>query len=232
MKIFLGDKTIFLSDRQPGSGGKHDTIVAFHSKKQLKKIFEEFVENVNSTNLIIYPEPSVSTSSLFSAFLSMFKIIEAAGGWVKNEKGESLFIYRRAKWDLPKGKIDVRRPGPVNHQLKQTDESFYKLNSKESKDKKKIKESYDTAAIREVMEETGLHDIRIIRELTPTYHIYILKGKWILKPTTWFEMLAPGDQALIPEEKEDITEVRWFGKDELKIIMQNTYPSIRELVFR
>ncbi len=38
--------------------------------------------------------------------LSLFNIIEAAGGIVENEKGELLFIFRRGKWDLPKGKIE------------------------------------------------------------------------------------------------------------------------------
>lgn len=33
-------------------------------------------------------------------------LIEAAGGLVKNENGDYLFIYRNDKWDLPKGKIE------------------------------------------------------------------------------------------------------------------------------
>jgi ADP-ribose pyrophosphatase YjhB (NUDIX family) len=39
-------------------------------------------------------------------FLNFFKIIKAAGGVVKNEKNEILFIFRRGFWDLPKGKIE------------------------------------------------------------------------------------------------------------------------------
>lgn len=34
------------------------------------------------------------------------KVIEAAGGLVKNPNGEYLLIYRRGHWDLPKGKIE------------------------------------------------------------------------------------------------------------------------------
>ncbi len=34
------------------------------------------------------------------------KIIKAGGGLVENEKGEVLFMLRRGKWDLPKGKLD------------------------------------------------------------------------------------------------------------------------------
>ena len=33
-------------------------------------------------------------------------LIEAAGGLVKNETEDYLFIYRNDKWDLPKGKIE------------------------------------------------------------------------------------------------------------------------------
>lgn len=35
-----------------------------------------------------------------------FKIIDAAGGVVSNDKGKRLLIYRLKKWDLPKGKLD------------------------------------------------------------------------------------------------------------------------------
>jgi 8-oxo-dGTP pyrophosphatase MutT (NUDIX family) len=34
--------------------------------------------------------------------------IEAAGGLVKNDKGEYLLIHRRGRWDLPKGKLEKK----------------------------------------------------------------------------------------------------------------------------
>jgi ADP-ribose pyrophosphatase YjhB (NUDIX family) len=37
----------------------------------------------------------------------MTKKILAGGGLVINEKNEILFIYRRQKWDLPKGKLNI-----------------------------------------------------------------------------------------------------------------------------
>ena len=143
---------------------------------------------------------------LFPSFVSLFKVIEAAGGIVKNDRNECLFILRRGKWDLPKGKVQESEPATL------------------------IKEPYDKAAIREVMEETGIRDIRIIKELPLTYHIYKQKEKWVLKPTTWFEMFAPGDQELIPEVKEDIEKVKWVKQDEIKIIADKTYASVREFL--
>jgi 8-oxo-dGTP pyrophosphatase MutT (NUDIX family) len=248
MKIFLRGKTIHLSDQPSAPDEITDTIVVFKSRKQLKKAFLEFAGNERKVNLFIYSEPVESGASFpweswefttsaipgpdaMSSFFSLFKIIEAAGGVVKNGRGEILFIFRRGKWDLPKGKISVIRSINADPQIRQTDETLTELNATGNKTKTKIKEPYDRAAIREVMEETGLHDIRIIRELGHTYHIYMQRGKWILKPTLWFEMLVPDNQVLIPEEKEDITEVRWFTREEMKMISENTYPAIRELIF-
>ncbi len=36
-----------------------------------------------------------------------YTIIEAAGGIVKNENDEILMIFRREKWDFPKGKVEA-----------------------------------------------------------------------------------------------------------------------------
>ena len=46
-------------------------------------------------------------NAAFDRFLTEFKCVEAAGGVVGNERGEVLMIYRRNRWDLPKGHIDA-----------------------------------------------------------------------------------------------------------------------------
>lgn len=43
---------------------------------------------------------------VFKQLYGTLQLIEAAGGLVKNTDGAYLFIHRRGKWDLPKGKID------------------------------------------------------------------------------------------------------------------------------
>lgn len=43
---------------------------------------------------------------LKKVFFKKFTFIRAAGGLVTNEQGEVLLIYRKGKWDLPKGKQD------------------------------------------------------------------------------------------------------------------------------
>jgi 8-oxo-dGTP pyrophosphatase MutT (NUDIX family) len=43
---------------------------------------------------------------LKKALFKKFTVLQAAGGLVANEKNEILLIFRRGKWDLPKGKLD------------------------------------------------------------------------------------------------------------------------------
>ena len=155
--------------------------------------------------------------TVIEEFVSCFTVVPAAGGIVKNERGEILFIYRRGKWDLPKGKVEGRR---------------MKDEGRGTKDEGRISnfEFRISEAIREVKEETGLQKVEPVRELTPTYHIYHEKGKQVLKETYWFEMVALGDQELAPQTEEEITEVRWFKTDELDVVLENTFESLKEMI--
>lgn len=45
-------------------------------------------------------------SLMWREFQDEYRIIEASGGIVRNNSGELLCIFRRGKWDLPKGKIE------------------------------------------------------------------------------------------------------------------------------
>jgi hypothetical protein len=43
-------------------------------------------------------------------------------------------------------------------------------------------------------------------------------------------MEAQSTQPLIPEIKEDITEARWISDDSIKMVFENTYETIKELL--
>lgn len=51
---------------------------------------------------------SPDLEKLKKSFFKHFVQIEAAGGIVQNDKKEILFIFRRGKWDLPKGKMEKK----------------------------------------------------------------------------------------------------------------------------
>ena len=58
--------------------------------------------NEENTFLLV----SISLDEILKVFKSKIKVIHASGGIVSNEKSQILFIYRRGKWDLPKGKAE------------------------------------------------------------------------------------------------------------------------------
>jgi len=174
-----------------------DTTVQYTDIQSLEYHYRCFFASPGPGNLNIISGNHFEKAC--SEFNSLFKKINAAGGIVKNNKGEYLFIKRLGLWDLPKGKLHK-------------------------------KESSRDGAIREVGEETGLTDLIITKQLPCSYHIYKNNfGKEILKETHWFEMIVKGDQNLVPQKEEDISEVRWFSAPELEIPLHATYESLRHL---
>jgi 8-oxo-dGTP pyrophosphatase MutT (NUDIX family) len=49
---------------------------------------------------------NADVETLLKAFEKRFVLIKAAGGLVHTDDGHLLLIFRRGKWDLPKGKLD------------------------------------------------------------------------------------------------------------------------------
>ena len=46
----------------------------------------------------------------------------------------------------------------------------------------------------------------------------------------WFEILYSGNKKPVPQQKEDITEIRWIDPSEMELILKNTYGSIRDVL--
>ena len=97
--IFKNECTIILTDslKNKDDFNFYDWI-DFDLNSLLQKI-----DASNSLTLYLY---HIDIKFLWNEFKKKFKIIEAAGGVVLNNKKEILFIYRLDKWDLPKGKVE------------------------------------------------------------------------------------------------------------------------------
>jgi len=97
--IFINDIPIYLTDELL----ENDNINFYkYDETNLKETLDK-LEKGELSSIHFY---HTNLSYLWSDFKDNFKIIEAAGGIVFNEKEESLWIYRNDKWDLPKGKIE------------------------------------------------------------------------------------------------------------------------------
>jgi ADP-ribose pyrophosphatase YjhB (NUDIX family) len=91
-------------------------------------------------------------------------------------------------------------------------------------------ESIEQTAIREVEEECHISNLEIERKLPVTYHIYKMKTTSVLKATYWYKMNYTGSDAPKPQEEEDITAVKWFSKEKLENVFENTYASVAQLI--
>ena len=92
-------------------------------------------------------------------------------------------------------------------------------------------EDFETAALREVEEETGLHGLQLIHPVISTYHTYTLKNKRMLKKTRWFEMKYTGGEEPILQSEEGLSNYRWARPGETDFIRQNTYKSIMDVLY-
>ncbi len=91
-------------------------------------------------------------------------------------------------------------------------------------------EDFETTALREVEEETGLTGLEVSGLLLSTFHTYPLKGKMILKETRWFEMLQVGEGKPVLQAEEGITAYRWVKPGNTDFIRKNTYASILDVL--
>lgn len=127
--------------------------------------------------------------------------IIAAGGLVLNEKKEILMIFRRGKWDLPKGKLDEGESiedCAIREVIEETGLSTLSLGS-------------------------------LINITHHTYFDPWLKED-VIKETHWFLMKASSDQPLIPQTTEDIESIEWVSKALLNERLEKSYDTIVEVV--
>jgi len=195
--IYFEEKPVFLCDEITPEieNYRHHPDAVFideYSTAAINSLLHEIIKPRFHAGIILGKD----LQKLKEAFFKHFHLIQAGGGLVKNKNQEILMIFRREKWDLPKGKLDEG-------------------------------ETIEECAKREVEEETGLSHLKIIKPITITYHTYILFGKHNLKETHWYLMNASGDEKLIPQTEEEITEIIWAKKEELSKYLMNTFPTIK-----
>lgn len=93
-------------------------------------------------------------------------------------------------------------------------------------------EKKETAALREVKEETGLQNVEIIRSLPSTFHTYKINEQRILKCTYWYLMKANPPLDLKLQSEEHITDAKWASKENFSEYLSNSFRSIEETLIR
>jgi 8-oxo-dGTP pyrophosphatase MutT (NUDIX family) len=199
LKIYFNNKALFVTNEmnkevEALKANPNNLFIDHFNKHKVSSIIEKMEDGAEGGGIINTPEMEV-----LNALKQHLTLVQAAGGLVLTPNQNVLLIFRRGKWDLPKGKLDDG-------------------------------EALDVCAIREVEEETGLTHIHLKEKLLITYHTYYEKDEHILKETHWYLMHVQNEQELIPQTDEDIEKCEWISFENLNTYMQNTHPSIIDVV--
>ncbi|RPE09086.1 NUDIX domain-containing protein [Chitinophaga lutea] len=102
---------IYISDRPLILTGEKSTLPPeyINAATLFSPTDEEIAQTIslldrNELPLAVFRHHSVP--ALFETVKGHFTVYEAAGGLITNDADEVLLMFRRGKWDLPKGKLD------------------------------------------------------------------------------------------------------------------------------
>ena len=96
-KVFVNRLIINLtSDKESLNDSKTYLLSSISIKEIIKKL------KIHDEVFLYYPDKK----KLLKEFKEKLVTIKATGGIVTNKKNQILFIYRKGKWDLPKGKME------------------------------------------------------------------------------------------------------------------------------
>ena len=189
-KVFINEKKLSICN----SPQQIDKNLHFEGNHTFE-IAIDALENTSAPEINVYGE---DVETVWEAFKSMFKIVEAAGGVVSNKEDKVLFIYRLNKWDLPKGKIEKG-------------ESIAETSVREVEE-----ETLITDVILENFIATTYH---IYKERN---------GVKVLKYVHWYKMSTETDKNPVPQIEEGITDAQWLTKNEIfSKVYPNTFRNIR-----
>ena len=110
-KVFINDKCFcFTNNKELIKSLSNCLVINFFSTSLITELYQLLKKDSKITYVVFNVE---DVESAFYDFQHYFKLIRAAGGWVRNREGKSLFIFRLGKWDLPKGKIEIGEQNDV-----------------------------------------------------------------------------------------------------------------------
>jgi 8-oxo-dGTP pyrophosphatase MutT (NUDIX family) len=166
------------------------------------EIMPEIVQNFLSGdpyNVVLMGDPE----KIWKEFSGHFQSMPAAGGVVQSDAGV-LFIFRRGRWDLPKGKID---PG-------------------ETVAEAALREVTEETGLQ------NLEIVRYLTTTWHVYTLAgsSAEAPPVLKDTHWFLMRGSSSDKLVPETGEDIESARWITPGELPLVLPETYASLQGIV--
>jgi len=168
---------------------------------------------------------------LFIKYTSVAHIIKA----LKSSKNRKVFLYHK---DIDKLWKSFKKKFPVVEAagglVERTDNKllFIFRNNKWDLPKGGVekKELIIEAAQREVVEETGVSDLIVQKQLSETFHIFKKGKRFRLKKTYWFKMSTSYMGKTKPQTEEGIKKTEWVSKEKIDEILNDAFENIRIIV--
>lgn len=104
-KVFINNLPFTLVTDAGAAANIPGTLVVNYDSAETLSVLMELAHSEPKFfkhTIILHNDPS----RVLHKMETLSRVIEAAGGVVKNAEGKILLIFRNGKWDLPKGKID------------------------------------------------------------------------------------------------------------------------------
>ena len=170
IKIYYGEKPVYLCNEMDDTLNEllHHPDVVFVDELSSPAI-KSMVHEIKKENFHAGILWNSDLEKLKKAFFKHFTVIEAAGGIVQNDDKDLLFIFRRGKWDLPKGKMEKDESA----ELCAAREIEEETGVKNLKLKKKIGDTYH------IYDEFGKHFLKISH-----WYYFTCSAKQSLAPQT------------------------------------------------
>ncbi|MEM9052630.1 MAG: NUDIX domain-containing protein [Bacteroidota bacterium] len=103
-KVFINNKSVVLTDRRiPDAISDNQVYLVYDDFEEIHYVINLLDNSAHLQGAVFYHE---DLELLWADFRAHFKEIDAGGGLVRNDNNQFLMIFRRGKWDLPKGKIE------------------------------------------------------------------------------------------------------------------------------
>lgn len=107
IKIYFNEKPLFLTDSitpeiEPFAHHDDAVLIDEFSHGGINSMIHEMRQEKVHAGIFLHNNVEEVKKALWKKFI----LVKAGGGLVINEANELLFIFRRGKWDLPKGKLD------------------------------------------------------------------------------------------------------------------------------
>ncbi len=175
--VFVKDKPFRFVNAYEADEWKGNTQSIFIAEKEMsvKDAIIELEETKNHPGFIyLTASPDVS----WQLFISYCTLIEASGGLVMNEKNEYLLIFRKGKWDLPKGKLDYDET-PEQAGIREVEEECGISNLEISKPLNKTFHTYSEKGKR-ILKKTHWYLMKTkSQKLIPQMEEDITKAEWM-----------------------------------------------------